>query len=69
MDDDHEHLRQVCRMGQGSACCRYLVGDGDGIHCGKLDRACKDEIDRRVVAGLFTAIADNCHGRTIGERL
>lgn len=56
-------------MGQGSLCCRYIVADGSGVHCGKLEPELKRQIDRRVQAGMFTAVADNCDGKPHEDKL
>ncbi len=62
MTIDRVKLKEVCKIGQGAKCCRYIVVCGrDGITCAKnIDM--KKALDRRVEAGQFTAIADNCEG-------
>jgi hypothetical protein len=57
-----EHLKEVCKIGQGDKCCRYVYADGDGIQCAKLDDAFRTMIDTKVALGLFVAIGDNCGG-------
>ena len=59
---DEEKLNEVCKIGQGADCCRYLVVDGDDIDCGKNDPELKAMIDERVEEGKFTARGDNCEG-------
>jgi hypothetical protein len=56
-------------MGQGSACCRYLLVDGDGIHCGKLAPVWARQVDDRVKRGVFVASGDNCEGIPMEEKL
>lgn len=34
---DDNHVRAICRIGQGHACCRYLTIGADGWDCVKLD--------------------------------
>lgn len=34
--NDNRHVTQVCRIGQGNACCRYLTVGPDGWDCVKL---------------------------------
>jgi hypothetical protein len=57
-----EYLNEVCKIGQGHACCRYIVAGADGITCAKLTYL-KDTIDARVAAETFTARGDNCEGQ------
>jgi len=56
------HLKDVCKMGAGAACCRYVVAGVEGIECAKHQPEFAAEINRRVAAGSFTAIGDNCPG-------
>lgn len=63
------YIKAVCKIGQREACCRYIVGDANGLQCGKLDAKLKMQIDERVAVGLFTAIADNCDGFPVTEDL
>ena len=57
-----EQIDDVCKMGQGAECCRYLYADGDGMHCGKVVPAMQAMIDQRVAAGLMRSVGDNCEG-------
>lgn len=71
--DFSDHVRDVCRPGDGTRTCRYLVGDilgGDGgLHCARLDPELAARIDRRVADGTFVAQAINCPGRPPEEKL
>ena len=58
---DREQLEKICLMGQGNACCRYILGGRDGITCGK-HTSLRETIDYKVAAGTFTARGDNCEG-------
>ena len=60
-------VRAICKAGQGSACCRYLLGGPEGFHCGKLDAAMRAAIDERQ--STMVAKGDNCAGRPAGEIL
>lgn len=51
----------VCKMGQGHDCCRYMVVSGDGISCAKNSQFHKT-IDQRVALEKMTARGDNCEG-------
>jgi hypothetical protein len=64
-----DRLKEVCKMGQGPASCRYLIIDPDGIHCAKFDMGVADQINARVARGLFTAVGDNCPGIDWEEKL
>lgn len=56
-----EYTKSVCHIGEGHACCRYLVASGDGFECAK-DSSLAPTIDARVASGSFTARGDNCPG-------
>ena len=57
-----DYLTKICKIGQGAACCRYIVAGGNGISCAKLT-GLKTTIDQRVADGKFTATSDNCEGK------
>lgn len=63
---DDQRLAQICKMGQGEDCCRYLlVHPDDGIICAKLtDWA--PIIDARVYQ--MNAKSDNCAGLEPSEK-
>lgn len=54
------YLDSHCRIGQGAACCRYLLASGDGIECGKVQPDFRAQIDARV--HRMTAKRNNCSG-------
>ena len=56
-----KYLEQICKIGQGSDCCRYVVAGAPGITCAKLS-GLKETIDIRVKLGRFIAMGDNCAG-------
>lgn len=56
-----DHAADICLIGQGSLCCRYLVMAPDGFNCEK-GTAMGKEIDRRVEAGIYKSAGDNCPG-------
>lgn len=60
---DIEYAREVCKIGQGRDCCRYLTIGGSGWSCEKLNPEGRRMIDARAARGLFTAISINCSGR------
>ena len=59
---DADWVESVCKLGQGAACCRFLMIGEHGFTCEKTgDMAA--ELTRRATAGIFVAISDNCEGR------
>lgn len=55
------HIKEVCRIGQGAACCRYLIMSDSGWECWKIDKALRQSIDNRVQNMI--AKGDNCEGK------
>jgi hypothetical protein len=53
------YIEDVCKIGQGHACCRYLGVGADGIECLKLTPL-KATLDAR--GDSMVARADNCDG-------
>lgn len=64
-----ERLVNTCRVGQGAACCRYIVSGGDGVECAKHEPDLNRQINERIKEGLFIAQGDNCEGLPLGEFL
>ena len=58
---DTKHLTTVCRLGEGAACCRYVVASGGGIMCAKHDEIAS-RLDQYAVSGAMVARGDNCPG-------
>jgi hypothetical protein len=56
------HAKEVCKLGQGAACCRYLTMGPRGWSCEKHGDL-RYYIDDRANAGKMTAVSDNCDGR------
>jgi hypothetical protein len=59
----NNQLKNICKVGQGSDCCRYVVAGVGGITCAKLVEELKTQIDKRVAMGKFSATSDNCEGK------
>ena len=55
-------VKHVCKLGEGPACCRYLVVGAGGFTCAKVT-ALRGQIDARVASGVFVSAGDNCPGR------
>lgn len=52
----------VCKIGQGADCCRYLACGADGFECLK-HTGLKDTVDRRAKRRTMNALSDNCEGK------
>lgn len=61
-----EHIKEVCKIGQGHQCCRYLVMGGKGFECAKHTEL-KMLLDTRVATETITARGDNCEGKSVAE--
>lgn len=55
-----DHLKTICKLGEGKACCRYLY-IGPGFNCAKIEPGMKATIDAE--AHRMNAQGDNCEGR------
>jgi len=60
-----DQLKNVCKIGQGHACCRYLVMAPGGFECVKFegDLQLKKQLDARVEIHAINARGDNCEGK------
>ena len=54
-----DFAKEMCKIGQGADCCRYLTGGQTGLECAKLT-GLRAVIDAR--AATMTAQSDNCPG-------
>ena len=63
----NEHVKNVCKIGQGNICCRYLVVGPKGLECMKNIVEMKEHLDEKVEAKLMVARGDGCNGKTIEE--
>jgi len=59
-------IKDVCKIGQGHNCCRYLVMGAQGFECVKHS-AMASLLDQRVQQETITARGNNCEGKTIAE--
>lgn len=60
------YVTDVCKIGQGNDCCRYLVAGVAGFQCVKLT-SMKSVLDARGTT--MTAQGDNCEGKQQEESL
>lgn len=63
----NEHIKNVCKVGKGNECCRYLVVGPQGLECVKHIQEMKEHLDTRVTEKTMVARGDNCDGRTRDE--
>ena len=59
-------IKDVCKIGQGKECCRYLILGAKGFECGKVNPEEREMLDRRK--GRMVAQGDNCEGRILEEQ-
>lgn len=57
-----DHVKTVCKMGQGEKCCRYLGMGEHGFECLKKDELHKASIDLKWATESHVAQGDNCDG-------
>lgn len=57
---DRERLTDVCKLGEGSTCCRYVVMAAGWV-CAK-NTELRPTIEGRIADGSMTAQGDNCAG-------
>lgn len=62
----NEHIKNVCKIGQGYECCRYLAVGPKGFECLKSSDL-KDHIDDRVERDDMVSQGDNCEGKSQKE--
>lgn len=65
---DNKHLKEVCKIGQGEATCRYIVCSVDGFGCAKNTNI-KRVLDIRVEENAMTAKGDNCPGIVVAKNI
>ena len=57
-----DYVKDICKIGQGAACCRYLALSGGVWSCEKSVPQQKMYLDQRVADGSINARGDNCPG-------
>lgn len=58
-----EYVEKICKIGQGEACCRYLVVGSKGFECMKVDPDNKIAIDMHWATHAHTSQGNNCEGK------
>jgi hypothetical protein len=56
-----KQLKEVCKIGQGEECCRYLTCGSKGFECAK-NTPLQITLDDRVLKDQMNAQGDNCDG-------
>ena len=54
----NKRVKDICKLGQGRKCCRYLTVNRNGFSCEKLG-SLRDHLDH---ATHMVARGDNCNG-------
>ncbi len=62
----NDHIKNVCKIGQGIECCRYLVMGSDGFECVKGSQLAFT-LDTRAESKTMNARGNNCEGKSIKE--
>jgi hypothetical protein len=62
-----KYIREICNIGQGEKCCRYLLMGSDGWECGKLNPVWKNQLDDPERRKHMSAQGDNCEGKVLKE--
>lgn len=57
-----DQVKNVCYIGQGAKCCKYLVMGSNGFECMKANPAEKKVIDTNWAIHEHVAQGDNCSG-------
>lgn len=58
-----EYIKDICKIGQGADCCRYLAMQASGFVCMKVRDDLKELIDDSWVRTQRVAQGDNCEGK------
>jgi len=58
----NNHLEEVCQMGQGAKCCKFLTLGPEGFACAKTDPALYAGIIATWHLSPHVAQGDNCEG-------
>lgn len=61
--ENKDHVKEVCKIGKGEACCAYLVVGPKGFECAK-GTTLVYTIEHRLAMGAMNAKGDNCLGIT-----
>lgn len=62
MEKLNPHIKDVCKIGQGALCCKYLVMAPAGFECSKVIPGQKEMIDIQWALHDHVSQGDNCDG-------
>jgi 5-methylcytosine-specific restriction endonuclease McrA len=57
----NKNVTDVCKIGQGAACCKYLLAGAEGFECAKVEPGWKNVVDK-AWNETKSAQGDNCDG-------
>lgn len=57
-----DHVRLICKIGEGEKCCKYLVMGTEGFECMKADKESKKIVDDNWAVTSHVSQGDNCTG-------
>ena len=58
---EFDRVKKICKIGEGSRCCRYLMAGKDGFECAHSTPLAK-VLDDRAEAKTMIATSINCDG-------
>lgn len=59
----NDYIRNVCKIGQGAECCKYLLLASTGFECAKVNPLDKTTVDKVWATTEHVAQGDNCEGK------
>lgn len=57
-----DETKEICKLGQGEACCPFLVCGGNGFECWKMNYPNNMTIYSRIDKGTMNAKGKGCSG-------
>lgn len=54
-----DRVRNICKLGRGADCCKFLLAGQQGLECGKLDSVLGPML---AIKPGMVAKGDNCDG-------
>lgn len=55
-----EEVKDICKLGQGEACCPFIVCGGNGFECWKMNSPGNGIIQERINKGTMNAKGKGC---------
>lgn len=62
LEENKDYQKNICQIGNGHQCCKYLVLGSKGFECMRDDPANKKVIDSAWLITKHVAQGDNCKG-------